>query len=405
MARAIITTLLLALEFPGASSLKMSLSADKQAMSPYVCFMKHPDYNATKCEDGALGLTLDSLRKKILGNTSRSRKQYGSEKRRCNKRVKVFTIIEMETKFPELAECWLSTYAGLLQDAVQNADCQAESIDDADAIYMPAYLAEECNWPHYGGVKCHHQANTFRDGRICRDEALKGANLLMEEYGKPVIINDMHPFGEINGLEAKHIWAKLELYTYRNIEHHTISLPPPPTFPRCQLCSTNKTTACYGTALNQKKYNMAFKGDISYKKIRQQALQYHNPGKGVIVVDSGDEIYDFDELLFDSMFSLILSGDNEFSYRFTEAVCSGGVPVLVTDRWVPPFEGSVPFKSYGIKVSEADLREGRLMAELEKYTLTDLEEMRRQGRKLCENSLNDVALQGRQMISEILSIL
>lgn len=56
-----------------------------------------------------------------------------------------------------------------------------------------------------------------------------------------------------------------------------------------------------------------------------------------------------------SSYTLVLRGDCEFSYRFTEAVCSGSVPVLVSDGWVVPFSRSlVPFEEYGVRASEAD---------------------------------------------------
>ena len=38
------------------------------------------------------------------------------------------------------------------------------------------------------------------------------------------------------------------------------------------------------------------------------------------------------------------------TFRFIDAVCSGSVPVLVTDKMVPPFDELVPFESYGVLV-------------------------------------------------------
>jgi len=371
-----------------------------------VCFTTHPDYNARQCEQGALGMTLENLRDELFRHAARASMSLQELQLKCKKRVKVFTILEMEAKFPQLATCWLSTYAGQLQFGAQNVACRAETLEEADVVYMPAYLAQECNWPHYGGADCNHQANTFRKGQICREEALEAASLLQKEHGKPVIINDMHPFDSIHGHEAKQIWAKLNLLTTMYTKRHTISQPPPPVWPRCLVCSANKTAQCYGTALNQKRYKLTFKGNMRSNVIRQAvADQSHNPGERVVIVESGDGQYDYDELLFNTMFSLILPGDAAFSYRFTEAVCSGGVPVLVTDDWLPPFEQSVPFESYGIKVSEATARGGGLMAELGKHKMRDLEERRQLARRLCERSLSKVELQARHMISEALRIL
>merc|ERR1719188_272834 len=127
---------------------------------------------------------------------------------------------------------------------------------------MPAYMAKKCNWPHYGGAKCHKSENTFRDGRVCHHEALQAAKLLQEEHGQPVIINDMASTGDVNGLQYQNIWAKSNLLMKRYNERHTISQPPPPLLPRCQFCSMDKQNECYGAALSQKKYKMSFKGNL-----------------------------------------------------------------------------------------------------------------------------------------------
>merc|ERR1712060_636475 len=91
--------------------------------------------------------------------------------------------------------------------------------------------------------------------------------------------------------------------------------------------------------------------------------------------------YDFDELRESSVFNLIMSGDVEFSYRFNEAVCSGGVPVLISERWVAPFNEIIPFETYGVSLAEHDVR--NLSATLKAIPKEKVRELRREARRAC----------------------
>ncbi len=44
-----------------------------------------------------------------------------------------------------------------------------------------------------------------------------------------------------------------------------------------------------------------------------------------------------------------------FTYRFTEAVCSGGIPVMVTSSQVPPLQDLVPFDTYGVLIRDEEI--------------------------------------------------
>lgn len=87
-------------------------------------------------------------------------------------------------------------------------------------------------------------------------------------------------------------------------------------------------------------------------------------------------------------FTLALRGDVEFSYRFTEAVCSGAVPVLVADGWVPPFNSLVPFDNYGVRVSEDRL--DTLLPTLRGISDPTWNEMRRRAVHICRSYMGSV---------------
>merc|ERR1719389_1347958 len=107
--------------------------------------------------------------------------------------------------------------------------------------------------------------------------------------------------------------------------------------------------------------------DTPFRASLRQLL--HNGHDCVLAKTS--ESWDYDDLLHSSKFLLILRGDVEFSYRFNEVVCSGGIPVLVTDSWVPPFNELVPFESYGVLCKED--RVGELLPKLKSLNDTIVE--------------------------------
>ena len=99
-------------------------------------------------------------------------------------------------------------------------------------------------------------------------------------------------------------------------------------------------------------------------------------------------------VLRNSIFLLVLPGDHSITGRFNEAVCSGGIPVLVQpttptvnnvgydgpQRWVPPLDELVPFSSYGIEwlgVSKA------LVERLQRTSPAERDRLRGESREVC----------------------
>ena len=140
----------------------------------------------------------------------------------------------------------------------------------------------------------------------------------------------------------------------------------------------------------QRTYFLTFKGNFATSRpfgdVRTRAAAaLHDPLRGVVVVDSaGDagKAFDYEQLMFDTVFALILRGDQPYSYRYTEAVCSGAVPVMVlSGGWVPPFSSLAPFSSYGVEVAEDDLP--GLVARLRSMTDVQVEALRGAAHDFC----------------------
>jgi hypothetical protein len=70
----------------------------------------------------------------------------------------------------------------------------------------------------------------------------------------------------------------------------------------------------------------------------------HDPGNGVIAVGRWDPSLSplpFGDLLKQSVFAGAPAGDNKYSYRFTEVLAAGAIPVVHSDGWLLPFRPSV----------------------------------------------------------------
>jgi hypothetical protein len=138
---------------------------------------------------------------------------------------------------------------------------------------------------------------------------------------------------------------------------------------------------------------------------RRAALALHSPAAGVIVVDSESDRgkrFDYRQLMYDTVFALIIRGDQPYSYRFTETVCSGSVPVLLlSNGWTPPFHNLQPFESYGVLVDESELN--GLLARLRGMGEARVEALRVAARQFCLQRLINVHAQADSLVDAALA--
>lgn len=77
--------------------------------------------------------------------------------------------------------------------------------------------------------------------------------------------------------------------------------------------------------------------------IRRNLFELHDETKGVILMQAphfkeryGSQLT-YRQVLQESLFAATPRGDNRFSYRFTEVLSAGAIPVIHSDGWVLPF--------------------------------------------------------------------
>mmetsp|Transcript_94149 Transcript_94149/g.167461 ORF Transcript_94149/g.167461 Transcript_94149/m.167461 type:complete len:412 (-) Transcript_94149:32-1267(-) len=341
-----------------------SLQADAPASSQ-ICDMKSPDFHRNACNMHSIGVANPKL---LLNSppSPTSVMQNGLRSPACTQVFHLLQLNETEQKAEcqDLKECMISTWAAKMMTSLQQSDCNVD-IDAARVIVLPGYTANECNWPIYGGGDCNKNENHARVGRDCRDSKLVEDcfKTLQRYYQKPVAIleNKGGPGSTYESkLEADSFYVDpnfrwlmvgIEERTYRKDVDMSLPAGPP-----SRAAENAERLSKIG--LEQRKLLAQFKGSLrshaTRAEAREAAAQF---GPSIVIEDTEDGAHSFDDLLKGAVFHLILRGDAIFSSRWAEAVCSGGIPVLVTKEWVPPLNEVVPIDSYGLlHHSESDWR-------------------------------------------------
>jgi len=302
----------------------------------------------------------------------------------CKKKIYNLGFEELERDHPDLAVCGITTYADLMSQAFEQSPCKVGDVHSADVVMAPGYLSWERNWPHYGGG----DANMKRTGKDCDQQAID-ALLAWVPTSKNIFVIDSVPQRACNKWPDRILLASINAMTSCS-RRAFLSMPPPPT------SWANFDETRWDRPLTSTAHFASFVGSLNRGAVRKHAATlFHNPPR-FIVEDSADFSENqrserYRDALYNSEFVLILRGDNEFSYRFNEAVCSGGIPVLVTDVWVPPLEPVEPFKNYGVMLQEANL--DNLANHLESIDEDTKSRLRQQAKRICETKLHDMAHQ------------
>lgn len=282
-----------------------------------------------------------------------------------------------------MKDYWIGVYGKLFHEAFISIDsCRAPNIETAGIIVLAPYLALETNWPVYGW-EGQNGKNTIRAGSKAYFEDIEPLveSLKSEFTNAKLVLVDMNPFYDKIPLYAledpRLIWAKLNSLT-GIIRSQDFSMPPPPT----SSCEDGKW---FEQPLAEKSHFVSFIGNLDSHPIRSKAAQlFHNPPR--IIIEGRNA--SFLDILRDTVFALVLRGDTEFSYRFGEAICSGGIPVLVTDRWAPPFDTLHQFNSYGVLIDESKLSD--LLAVLNSLSDSEIQRKRAAAQAICKDHMNGV---------------
>uniref|UniRef100_A0A7S4RK28 Exostosin GT47 domain-containing protein n=1 Tax=Alexandrium monilatum TaxID=311494 RepID=A0A7S4RK28_9DINO len=379
---------------------KATLDRRRPYASEDACNAESPAFNAARCHVMTIGV---SEPRYLLepGRRVAPLALLATGAAKCARRFHALSLEEAEELQPRLRQCLVSTWAAKLYRGLTEAPCAVGSLAEADLVVLPGYTAIECNWPIYGKGDCSKErdglSNFARNGSRCRGmDTLLAYRAIQRSLDKHVVAleNSPNPYGNKYSFPDSSIYAAPHIswaFVGADVQHHRrgmdISLPPGPS-ERCRVVPASHAARSFGTPLESKAYLASFMGSFKSHPFRRQARDALHDGERIVVTDTDDPRWGFNELLYSSAFNLILRGDALMTYRVNEAVCSGGIPVLVTDTWVPPFNETVPFETFGLVHDEKDVR--TLRERLESVSSQRRNRLREAARKVCAENFQTI---------------
>jgi Exostosin family len=121
----------------------------------------------------------------------------------------------------------------------------------------------------------------------------------------------------------------------------------PPAVTTVVLTAGEKRDIARCAAEANRPYLFSFVGSVRNKG-RGELVKLHDMSQGIVSLPlfryrmelasgGGGTNVSFTDLLRQSVFAAAPAGDNRFSYRFTEVLSAGAIPVVHSDMWVLPF--------------------------------------------------------------------
>ena len=286
--------------------------------------------------------------------------------RDASPRFYLVTIEELERLLPSMRDCGWEIYGAMSYQRWIHHPSRTSAHATADLVVFPPFLTDELNWPIYGGGNWDNNYarsgnNPGSVGNKAGHCSLEIENFIRTKYEllpHQKYLLHMGSCGWDRGYalpseayrDKRAIIAKGNALNGFHRPGIDISMPPPFTDNPIRMRSLSSNT--------DRSILLGFKGSLETHPIRETIRQaLHDPNRGMLILNKDDREYDYWELLSKSIFALVIRGHVSFSYRFSEVVCSGAIPVLVSDDWIPPFDDIVPFQSYGVRLPESQIND------------------------------------------------
>jgi hypothetical protein len=267
-------------------------------------------------------------------------------------------------------------------------------------VFLDVETCFEANWPEYGGGV---RGNSDRDQnrapavspndvhRACQyiNQALTSSPFISPNIASRLVLFDcggngpktcmkrFNPRQPANTLSSKSAsLVSLSASTDLLLPDLDMGMPPPAVKPisltederrDIQKCDESNRTILLSFAGN---FRCQARLDLSKLHNGQDTIILHKQGK------EGKQV-PYSQHMRQSLFAAVPRGDNLFSYRLTEAMSAGAIPVIYADDWVLPFRPNVvDWNRTVVIIPEAHANHTR--SYLNKITKTERCELRRQ---------------------------
>mmetsp|Transcript_48908 Transcript_48908/g.140548 ORF Transcript_48908/g.140548 Transcript_48908/m.140548 type:complete len:410 (+) Transcript_48908:50-1279(+) len=133
----------------------------------------------------------------------------------------------------------------------------------------------------------------------------------------------------------------------------------------------------WNTSHARRDIEQAFKGVHS-----DRVFVRMRPGKGTGEIAAAR--HDYNDLLSNSAFSLVVHGDQRWNYRFSEALGACSVPVIIADGLTLPFEELIDWTKASLRVPESMASNASAILELLEQRAPEAPAMRREACRIYE---------------------
>ena len=225
-------------------------------------------------------------------------------------------------------------------------------------VFLDVEMCFELNWPHYGGNAgyVHFKGGTNvdtvgnrsttleRDGDCCQFQNYATSQPIFQSPNVRLVLFDCSGRGMayccLDRRNVKKTSVVSISATTTMQSKQDLGLPPPAARPlvlsreeihNVQTCNEASRPLLY-----------TFAGAIWNRgDVRPKLKRLHNK-RDVLVVTSARMVNrTYGDLMFQSKFAGTPKGDDLFSYRFTEAMSAGAIPVVHADDWAMPFSSKL----------------------------------------------------------------
>jgi hypothetical protein len=235
--------------------------------------------------------------------------------------------------------------------------CSAGLRDSRDLLVPAEDIVSETNWPAYGNQAAAFTRGTLQDwedGHTLNDYLNRVIEVAKNNPATRLLVVNMHPRFSM-ALHLRHLdtvfVADGNLVEYeRALNPRTISIPALPiaTGTAPALASRDILASFQGLASHSIRQGLAAMADG--KKIVVNLVDGSTyAGRVNALTQARDREYG--ELLGRSIFAFVPRGDANFSYRLLEVMSFGCIPVILSDGWVLPFDRSLQWNTFSLRVS------------------------------------------------------
>lgn len=203
-----------------------------------------------------------------------------------------------------------------------------------DANYLITCLSDERNYPIFGNMKFANPKNKINN-----------LNLFLTKYFKLNNFQKIVIFYHTPKIFLNNVITIC--YSKDNNDNNNIVICPP----AIKKYSFNNNI--------NKPILLSFKGFVNRSKNRINIFnnfkKYSNDK--IIIVDKKNDEYDYDYLMLNSLFSLIIEGDLPWSYRFTEAINAGSIPIIIKpkNKNILGFSDLIDYSLFSFVISQDEI--------------------------------------------------